>query len=149
MTLREIKKLRLVCKSLDRAFAPIVLSNIHVFHRENWRGRVRPPTQHDGTCDEIHQLFTLLRKSDQLSHVRSLTLHSWDWLLRPYRRSSAQPTTGVTSMCKQLAQLMTWPIFPFLGYLVLSQHIGPRSLLPRLYRGTSISAQFQNVTSVK
>ncbi|KIL71362.1 hypothetical protein M378DRAFT_213703 [Amanita muscaria Koide BX008] len=63
------KQLRLVCRAFDRAFAPIVLSNIRIFNE-----RVQD------THLLAHQFYVLTRGSHRLSYVKSVSLGSWNWL---------------------------------------------------------------------
>ncbi|KAF8628043.1 hypothetical protein AX17_006047 [Amanita inopinata Kibby_2008] len=66
---KYIKMLRLVCKSFDRAFAPIVL----------WRITIFGPS-YKPLLSNLNQFRVLSEGYDRLTQVKSITIHSWSWI---------------------------------------------------------------------
>ncbi|KAK2460400.1 hypothetical protein APHAL10511_007565 [Amanita phalloides] len=114
-TLQEFKNLRLVCKPFDTIFAPIVLSSIHVFYPSH-RGKV---------LARCHQLRALTAISNEFSCVKTLTLHSWDWVFQTYAR--LEPNSDYKTQVKAI--LWNYILVPA-GYILWTLYIDP-SVLPR------------------
>ena len=121
-TLADFKHLRLVCKPLDIIFAPVVLSSIHLFY----------PSPKGKILARCHQLRALTEASTGLSCVKTLTLHSWDWIFQTYGRygSIRLSETGYKTLMK--AMLWDYVAVP-IGYLVWTLYIDP-TVLPRQVR---------------
>ena len=121
-TIVEFKHLRLVCRSLNSIFTPIVLSSIHVFY----------PSPRGKILARFHQLRALTGNSDQLSHVRILTLNSWDWVFQAHGRFG--PIRLSDSNRKALIKAIIWKyILVPVGYLFWTLYIDPMAL-PRQMR---------------
>ena len=150
-TLGDFKFLRLVCRSFDRLFAPIVLSSIHVFYASP-SGKV---------LARSHQLRALTTGYDRLSHVQELTLHSWDWVFRSHSRFS--PPIPEKPRLRDVVKSALWRyvLIP-IGYALWTLYIDPTSLGRRISNVTArarsrkyvkktenISFQLPNVRKVK
>ncbi|KAF8634137.1 hypothetical protein AX17_004277 [Amanita inopinata Kibby_2008] len=79
MKFANIKMLRLVCKSFDRAFAPVVLSRVPIFSFND--DRIRRPLPY------LQQYSFLRAGSDSLTHVKSISIYSWKWIFNTLDRS--------------------------------------------------------------
>lgn len=121
-TLVDFKNLRLVCKPLDIVFAPVVLSSIHLFY----------PSPKGKILARCHQLRALAAASTGLSCVKTLTLHSWDWIFQAYGRYGSIRLSE--SGYKTLVKAILWDYVAVpIGYLVWTLYIDP-TILPRQVR---------------
>ncbi|KAF8622981.1 hypothetical protein AX15_006579 [Amanita polypyramis BW_CC] len=80
-TLKDIRELRLVCKSINRVFAPVALSKIHVFCEDLFY-RDHSPYSLSANSE---QLCCLVNGSGYVSYARTLVLHPWDPMSRKYK----------------------------------------------------------------
>ncbi|KAF8629345.1 hypothetical protein AX15_003496 [Amanita polypyramis BW_CC] len=121
-TIVEFKNLRLVCRSLNYVFTPIVLSSIHVFY----------PLPRGKVLSRFQQLRALTGGLNQLSHVRTLTLNSWDWIFQAHGRFGHVRFSDSDRRALIKAILWNYVLVPA-GYFFWALYIDPAAL-PRQMR---------------